>query len=197
MNFTLSFLLRSDKLVIGQHLLLSPASTAVKPAFSEFDHCPNPIQEGELCVCWCCWSRGVVCALRSYSWCAVQALSRHQSQSFVPFPPHFLRVSGALFNSSSCSARSSSRSRSLIRFLACCSQCRNPSCSRKCKSVSFSIYLSMSSAVASVLGQHCDLQDVIHAVLRVSGVVSILNCCQSAKCQKELVDPNEGGCVSA
>ena len=137
MNFTLSFLLRSDKLVIGQHLLLSPVSTAVKPAFSEFDHCPNPIQEGELCVCWCCWSRGVVCALRSCSWCAVQALSRHQSPSFVPFPPHFLRVSGALFNSSSFSARSSSRSRSLIRFLACCSQCRNPSCSRKCKSVSF------------------------------------------------------------
>ena len=36
----------SDKLVIGQHLLLSPGSTAVKPAHSEFDHRPNRIQEG-------------------------------------------------------------------------------------------------------------------------------------------------------
>ena len=29
----------------GRHLLLSPASTAVKPASSAFDHRPNPIQE--------------------------------------------------------------------------------------------------------------------------------------------------------
>ena len=44
MNLTLSFLGKSDKLVIGQHLLLSPLSTVVKPACSEFDHRPNPIQ---------------------------------------------------------------------------------------------------------------------------------------------------------
>ena len=55
----------------------------------------------------------------------------------------------------------------------------------------------MSNAVASILGHHCDLRDVIHAILRVSGVVSIFNCSQSAKFQKELVDPNGGGCVSA
>ena len=34
MNLTLSFLSRSDKLVIGQHLLLSPVNTVVKPAWS-------------------------------------------------------------------------------------------------------------------------------------------------------------------
>ena len=39
------FLLQSDKLVIGPHLLLSPASTVVKPAEKEFAHHPNPIQE--------------------------------------------------------------------------------------------------------------------------------------------------------
>ena len=39
----------------------------------------------------------------------------------------------------------------------------------------------MSNAVASVLGFHCD---GIHAVLHVSGVVSIFDCLQSAKLQK-------------
>ena len=37
----------------------------------------------------------------------------------------------------------------------------------------------MSNAVASVRGHHCDLRDVRHAVLRVSGVVGISNCSQS------------------
>ena len=46
MHLTPSFLLQSDKLVIGQHLLLSPASTVVKPAEHEFAHHPHPIQEG-------------------------------------------------------------------------------------------------------------------------------------------------------
>ena len=50
MNWTLSFLGKSDKLVIGQHLLLSPVSTAVEPAYSEFDHRPHPIQEGEVAM---------------------------------------------------------------------------------------------------------------------------------------------------
>ena len=43
-NWTSSFLVHSDKLVIGPHLLLSPASTVVKPAEHEFAHHPNPIQ---------------------------------------------------------------------------------------------------------------------------------------------------------
>ena len=46
MNFTLSFLLRSNTPVISQHLLLSPVSTVVKPAWSVFADRPNPIQEG-------------------------------------------------------------------------------------------------------------------------------------------------------
>ena len=47
MNLTPIFLLQSDdKLVIGPHLLLSPASTAVKPEEHDFAHHPNPIQEG-------------------------------------------------------------------------------------------------------------------------------------------------------
>ena len=33
MNWILSFLGKSDQLVIGQHLLLSPASAVVKPAY--------------------------------------------------------------------------------------------------------------------------------------------------------------------
>ena len=56
---------------------------------------------------------------------------------------------------------------------------------------------SLSNAVASVLQHHCDLRDCIHAVLRVSCVVSIVDCFQSANLLKELVDHNEGGCVSA
>ena len=39
--------------------------------------------------------------------------------------------------------------------------------------------------------------DGIHAVFHVSGIVSIFNYRQSAKLQEELVDHNEGGCVSA
>ena len=45
MNLTQNFLLRSDKLVIGQHLLLSPVNTVVKRAWSVLAHRPNPIQE--------------------------------------------------------------------------------------------------------------------------------------------------------
>ena len=45
-NLTMSVLWQSDKLVFGPHLLLSPASTVVKPAEHEFAHHPNPIQEG-------------------------------------------------------------------------------------------------------------------------------------------------------
>ena len=60
-----------------------------------------------------------------------KALSRLHSQSFVSFAPKFLRVAGALSNSSSCS-------RSHPTFVACCLQCTNPPCSRECKSVSFS-----------------------------------------------------------
>ena len=76
--------------------------------------------------------------------------------------------------------------RSHRTFLACCRQCRNPSCSRKCRSVSF---LGRLISVASVLGHHCDLRDVRHAVLRVSGVVSIFDCFQSAKLQKNCSIP--------
>ena len=50
----------------------------------------------------------------------------------------FLRVVGALSNSSSCSTRSSSRSRSRRNVLACL-QYLNPSCSRECQSVCFSV----------------------------------------------------------
>ena len=84
---------------------------------------------------------------------AVQAPSRHHSQSFVPFHQIF------------CGLWVLVPTRHLVEdhidvFLACCQQCK---------------------AVASVLGHHCDLGDVIHAVLRVSCVVSIFNCRQSAK----------------
>ena len=51
--------------------------------------------------------------------------------------------------------------------------------------------------VLSVFGSYCTLLDGRHAVLRVSSVVSLFHCRQSAKFLKELVDPNEGGCVSA
>ena len=50
MNWTLSFIGESDKLVIGRHLLLSPVSTAVKPACSVFAHRPNPTQERDVDV---------------------------------------------------------------------------------------------------------------------------------------------------
>ena len=46
MNWTSSFLLKSDELVIGPHLLLVPVGTVVKPAEHEFAHRPNRIQEG-------------------------------------------------------------------------------------------------------------------------------------------------------
>ena len=46
MNLTPNVLLQSDKLVVGPHLVLSPASTVVKPAEHELAHHPNPIQEG-------------------------------------------------------------------------------------------------------------------------------------------------------
>ena len=49
MNLSLSFLKQSDTLVIGRHLLLSPVSTAVKPAYSVFLN-PNSIQEGGVAV---------------------------------------------------------------------------------------------------------------------------------------------------
>ena len=45
MNLTSSFLLQSDKLVMGPHLLLSPAITVVKPAEHEPAHRPNPVRE--------------------------------------------------------------------------------------------------------------------------------------------------------
>ena len=51
MNWTLSIPRKSDKFVIGQHLLVSPFCTAMKPAYSDLDHCPNPIQEeGSQCT---------------------------------------------------------------------------------------------------------------------------------------------------
>ena len=40
------------------------------------------------------------------------------------------------------------------------------------------------NAVESVLGFQCNLRDVRHAVLRVSGVVSLFDCFQSAKIQR-------------
>ena len=43
MNWTLGFPGKSDKLLIGQHLLLSPVSTAVKSECSVSDHRPDPI----------------------------------------------------------------------------------------------------------------------------------------------------------
>ena len=89
-------------------------------------------QSANPCMCWLeSWRLAYahVCSTGS----AVQALCRHHSQTFVSFAPTFLRVLGALSNSSSCSTRSSSRSRSRRNFLACCRRCRNPSCSRKCK----------------------------------------------------------------
>ena len=48
LTLTLSFLLHSDKLVIGPHLLLSPASTVVKPAEHEFAHHPHPTADTRL-----------------------------------------------------------------------------------------------------------------------------------------------------
>ena len=46
MNLTPIFSYNYDKLVIGPHLPLSPARTAVKPEEHDFAHHPNPIQEG-------------------------------------------------------------------------------------------------------------------------------------------------------
>ena len=45
MKLTPSFLSQSDKLVIGPHLLLFPATKVVKPTEHEFAHHPKPIQE--------------------------------------------------------------------------------------------------------------------------------------------------------
>ena len=46
MNLTSSFLLQSDELAIGPHLLVAPACTVVKPAEHEFAHLLSPTQEG-------------------------------------------------------------------------------------------------------------------------------------------------------
>ena len=53
----------------------------------------------------------------------------------------------------------------------------------------------MSNAAASVLGHHCNLRDRVSPVTGI--VVNIFNCSQGAKLQTELVDPNDGGGVSA
>ena len=45
MNWTSSFLVQSDKLVIVLHLLLAPVYTVVKPAEREFAHRPSPSRE--------------------------------------------------------------------------------------------------------------------------------------------------------
>ncbi len=129
-----------------------------------------------LCVA---WSRDIVCSVRSGSWScftlmcnweylhscstgsAVQALSRHHSQSFVPFAPKFLRVGSVLSN---------------WTFLASCLQCRNPSCSRKMQLCFFLGRLINSGAHVSVLGSLCNLLDGRHAVLRVNNLVSLFNC---------------------
>ena len=76
---------------------------------------------------------------------------------------------------------SSSRSRSRRTFLACCLQCRNPSCSRNCKSVSLWKDWSTSVYLVRFFGSYCYLRDGRHAVLRVSSVMNILKCFQSAK----------------
>ena len=55
--------------------------------------------------------------------------------------------------------------------------------------------LSLSNAVASVLGFHCNLRGYVSSVVGI--VVSIFNCRQSANLLQELFDPNESGCVSA
>ena len=44
-------------------------------------------------------------------------------------------------------------------------------------------------AIASVLGHYCNLRDWVDAVLRVSGVVSIVNCRQSAKFERNCSIP--------
>ena len=53
------------------------------------------------------------------------------------------------------------------------------------------------NAVESVLGFQCNLRDVRHAVLRVSGVVSLFDCFSECQDSKELVNHNGCGCVSA
>ena len=77
------------------------------------------------------------------------------------------------------------------------------------KSVPLRHGLSTLNAVASVLRFHCNLRDCVSSVvgivvsivdITVSSrlcVVSLVDCSQSANLSKELVDPNEGGCVSA
>ena len=50
--------------------------------------------------------------------------------------------------------------------------------------------------ILSVLGPHCNLHNGRHAVLHVSNVVSIFDCHQSARLQKELVHTNEGDSIS-
>ena len=60
--------------------------------------------------------------------------------SFQSSPFSIIRIISTKFSAGSGSSlsNSSSCSRSHRTFLACCSQRRNPSCSRECKSVSFS-----------------------------------------------------------
>ena len=115
------------------------------------------------CACWCWWSRDVVCSLRSRLQKALCKLSIVTILSHCE--PKFLRVVDALSNWPPCS-------RSHQFFLAACSVATHL-VHVEAKSVSFSEVSSISNAVASVLGCHCNLRDGIHAVLRVSSVVNI------------------------
>ena len=47
MSLKQSFLCRSEKIVVGLHLRLSPVGTVVEPAYPLFLHRPNPILEEE------------------------------------------------------------------------------------------------------------------------------------------------------
>ena len=131
---------------------------------------------------------------------AVQALSRHHSQSSQPtFSGLWVFSSMKFFPNKSWLTRSSSRYllRDLIALflLAACSVAIHLVHSNA--NLFLSRKIDQLRSILSVFGSYCNLRDGRHAVLRVNSVASILNCRQSAKLQKELVDPNEGGCVSA
>ena len=82
-----------------------------------------------------------------------------------------------------------------ISWYFCFLQGHNPSSLRNSNLLHFETVESNLNAVASVLGHHRNLRDYVSHV--VGCVVSIVDCFQSVNLSKELVDPNEGGCVSA
>ena len=112
---------------------------------------PNP----SLCGCWCCWSRDIMCSLRSCSWScftlmcnceylhprstgsAVQDLSRRHSQSSPPNVSELWVFSPMKsFSNNSCSVCpwiSLQSSRREKRCTSCQQRCEHPKLSSECQ----------------------------------------------------------------